>query len=237
MRADQSAILTYHSIDRSGSVISIAPDVFEDQMAWLAESGLAVVPLEEAVKTAGGVALTFDDGYQNFLDVALPVLEGYRFPSTVFAATGVLGKTNEWDGQHSSIPELAIMSTEGVREAATRGVEFGAHGVTHADLTALGEDEIERELTRSRAQLEDLTGKPVRTFAYPFGRMNEASVRLAGRSFELACGTRLGYVRPGSDLLELPRLDVYHLRSRFWFRRLADATGRAYIQARAALRG
>jgi len=236
MKANQSAILTYHSIDQSGSVISTAPDVFEDQMAWLAGSGLAVVPLEQAAENPGGVALTFDDGYQNFLDSALPVLERYRLPSTVFVATALLGMTNGWDGQHRSIPKLAIMGEDGVREATARGVGIGAHSVGHADLTTLLEPDIEHELTASQGRLEDLTGKPVRTFAYPFGRTNEASIRLAGKSFDLACGTGLGYVEPASDRLELPRLDVYYLQSRFWFRRIGVGSGRRYLGLRAALR-
>ena len=236
MKADQSAILTYHSIDDSGSVLSISPEVFREQMAWLADSGLGVVSLETAAKAPGGVALTFDDGYRNFIESALPVLEKHRFPATIFVLSGLLGKSNTWEGQLSRIPELALMGEDAVREASDRGVEIGAHGVAHADLSSRGQDEIERELTDSQSRLEDLIGKKVRTFAYPFGRTNPTAVRLAGQIFDLACGTRLGYVRPGSETFELPRLDCYYLRERFWFRRFGAGSGRAYLGARAALR-
>src|SRR5512138_3597748 len=110
MTGGESIILTYHSLDDSGSVISIAPRLFREQMKSLQTSGLPVVSLEQVRTAPGSVALTFDDGYRNFLDCALPVLAEAGFPATVFAVTGFCGLVPGWSGQRASVPALPLMS-------------------------------------------------------------------------------------------------------------------------------
>ena len=81
------AILTYHSVDESGSPISIAPAAFRRHVAWLAAHGPRVVSVDELLRlppTAAAVALTFDDAFVNFADLAWPLLREHRLPATVF---------------------------------------------------------------------------------------------------------------------------------------------------------
>ncbi|MEO6051263.1 MAG: polysaccharide deacetylase family protein, partial [Pyrinomonadaceae bacterium] len=93
-------ILTYHSIDESGSVISTAPDVFRQQMKFLKEANWNVVSLSELAclflnKTplkSQTAVLTFDDGFRNFYTTAFPILEEYNFKATVFLVTDYCGK-------------------------------------------------------------------------------------------------------------------------------------------------
>src|SRR3954470_8233749 len=96
IRHDQPscAVLTYHSLDESGSVISIRPDVFRRQMQTLAANGVKVVPLEDLFAHPGAVAITFDDGFANLADHALPVLEHLGLPATIFVVSGYCGKRN-----------------------------------------------------------------------------------------------------------------------------------------------
>ena len=96
------AILTYHSIDESGSPISISEDVFRSQITWLAKGHVKVVPLETLMRmpaSANAVALTFDDGFVNFGDVAAPLLADHGLPSTLFVVTDAAGRTNRWSGR------------------------------------------------------------------------------------------------------------------------------------------
>ena len=94
------AVITYHSIDPSGSAISIGETEFRRHISWLATSGLPVVSLEALLTSPAeshAIALTFDDGFQSFGTVALPLLSEYGFPSTVFIVTGKVGGSNTWE--------------------------------------------------------------------------------------------------------------------------------------------
>jgi peptidoglycan/xylan/chitin deacetylase (PgdA/CDA1 family) len=91
-----SVILLYHSISESGDRFSTPPAVFRRQLETLADSGLRCVRLEDAMTERGSVALTFDDGYEDFLEQALPLLLRYGFPATLFVVSGQCGGPRRW---------------------------------------------------------------------------------------------------------------------------------------------
>src|SRR5438132_3962726 len=102
----RAAVLTYHAIDESGSVLSTSPRLFAQQMQILAASGVRTVPLTDlpnlisaASTSAPVVALTFDDGFMSVYEYALPVIAGYGFPATVFVVSDYCGRTNAWPSQ------------------------------------------------------------------------------------------------------------------------------------------
>lgn len=231
-------ILTYHSLDTSGSVISVSPAAFRAQMGWLAEAGIPVVPLERVRSVPGAVALTFDDGFRNFFEHAFPVLQQHGFPATVFVVSGYCGKRNEWPSQPpSGIPALQLMSWRELREAAGCGIRLGAHTVTHPFLSEVPEEVAAWELRTCREEIQQRTGEPVTALAYPYGDSNATVRSIARRHYELACGTDPRFILPGSDGGHLPRLDVYYFRRLFWFRRLRAASGRGYTATRRWARG
>src|SRR5258708_5988741 len=97
--AGRIAILTYHSLDDSGSVISVSPQVFAEHMRILHELNVKVISLSEVRNLQGAtppgdhcVILTFDDGFQNIYEHGLPILQRYGFPATVFLVTDYCGK-------------------------------------------------------------------------------------------------------------------------------------------------
>ena len=229
MGHDKSAILTYHSLDMSGSAISLTPGLFRSQMEMLARSATSVVPLSKVQQNPGSVALTFDDGYLNFFEHALPVLAEYHFPATVFVVTGYCGLHNGWHSRQRRPARLELMGWRELREAARLGVALGAHTVNHPDLPALPEDEVDRELRDCRASLEDQSSQAVETFAYPYGAWSPA-IRLAvSRHFRLACGTTLGFVDSRSDPFLLPRVDVMYRPDPRWFGSLMSGPSQAYL--------
>jgi peptidoglycan/xylan/chitin deacetylase (PgdA/CDA1 family) len=231
-----SAILTYHSLDPSGSVISVAPELFRRQMEWLASSAIPVVSLSRIRESPGAVALTFDDGFRSFVTAALPVLLEYRLPATVFIVSGCCGRFNEWGARGRSVPRLELMDWSEIRQAASANVEIGAHGASHRNLARLDPEEVLAELRTCREVLEDKVGVSVRALAYPYGASTPAVRELAAREFPICCGTRLDFVTAQSDRADLPRLDAYYLRNWFWYRRLMRPTGKAYLAARRWLR-
>jgi peptidoglycan/xylan/chitin deacetylase (PgdA/CDA1 family) len=234
----RSCILTYHSLDSSGSVISMNPALFRAQMSWLAETRTPVVELSEVQRIPGSVALTFDDGFSNFFDHALPVLQKYGFPATVFVVGGYCGGRNNWPSQpaHPPLPLLDLMGWTQIEKLAKAGVRVGSHTVNHPRLNELCSDDVESELSASRSLLEHRIGKPVSAFSYPYGSCSPSVQSAVERHYTLACGVNLDFVSQGSDPFLLPRIDTYYLRNLGWFRKLGTTQFANYIAVRRALR-
>lgn len=231
------AILTYHSLDDSGSVISVSPALFARQMEVLAGSGVPVARLTELRSSpAPAVALTFDDGFQNFAEVAAPVLARYRFPATVFLVSGYCGAANDWPSQWPGVPRLPLMTWSTIQGLSRAGVEFGAHTATHPDLGRLDEAAMREEVLSSKRRIEDATGREALAFAYPYGSMPEPARRLVAEHFRAGCSTRLGYVTAGSRPETLERLDVYYLARLSLFRHLFASPARWYLALRGFIR-
>jgi peptidoglycan/xylan/chitin deacetylase (PgdA/CDA1 family) len=228
-----SAILTYHSLDPSGSVISTHPETFRGQMEVLAAGRIPVVPLGEIQRAPGGIALTFDDGYANFLDHALPVLLQHGFPATLFVVTGKCGGHNDWARRAPRFPLMTWSDLEGL---PSQHIRLGGHTVGHLNLARLPEDRAAREMLECRTELEARTGRAVEALAYPYGVSTPALRRLARRHFRLACGASLRFLSPRNDPFDLPRLDAYYLRQVFWFERLMRPEGRAWLAWRRCTR-
>ena len=191
-------------------------------MESLAQSGVPVVALDQVLSVRGSVALTFDDGYRNFADVALPVLERLQFPATLFVVSGFCGRRNEWPDQPAgAVPSLPLLPWQELA-ALPPSVELGAHTITHRDLRRLSREDCEHELSHCREEIKRRTGRPVRW--------------LAGRHFELAVGTTLAYVSRRPDRFDLPRIDAYYLRHERSLGQLFSGSRAAYLCVRRVLR-
>ncbi len=232
MSGSDSFILTYHSLDLSGSVISVTPETFREHMRLLAASGRPVVRLEEALTTPGAVALTFDDGYLNFYDCALDILEQYGFPATVFVVSGRCGQVASWEGAAAE----ALMDWSHLAEAGKRGVSIGGHSVSHPDLTHLPAAEMRVEIEDCRDTIRDKLGVSPASFAYPYGASQEQVRNAAQKAFSLACGARLGVLRTDSSRFDLPRIDIYYFREQRRFQDLLAGRATAYLILRNSLR-
>lgn len=237
-------ILTYHSIDKSGSVISTAPEVFRRQMQYLSENGYKAVTLNEFISSLSEdktpflktVVLTFDDGFQNFFSEAFPVLEKYGFRATVFLVTEFCGKNNDWAGNPPELPSSKVLSWEEIRQLHGLGIEFGGHSRTHPDLTKVSDSRVESEIVESKAVIENALGGEVTTFAYPFGKFNPDVKQTVEKSYKAAVSTNLGKVRAGSDLFSLERVDTYYLSNPKIFNRLSSQTFDGYLSFRQIMR-
>jgi peptidoglycan/xylan/chitin deacetylase (PgdA/CDA1 family) len=231
----RSAILTYHSLDGTGSVISTSPALFQRQMEVLAGSGTRVVPLSQIREHPGAVSITFDDGFANFAEHALPVLEQFSFPATVFVVSGHCGRYNDWPTQPSATPRLPLLSWKLLRNLPMT-ISVGAHTLTHPDLRVLAEMDMVREVCQSRTQIEQETGRAVESFAYPYGAVDTRVAALVRRKFRTACGTSLDFTRADSDSAVLPRLDAYYLKSLWWCHNPVGTVNAIYVTCRRGLR-
>jgi len=231
----RSAILTYHSLDDSGSVISVSPERFRRQMEFLASAPVPVVPLEEALLRPNSVAITFDDGFCNFLDHAAPVLDRLKLPATVFVVSGYCGGRNNWPTQPPGVLDLPLMGWQDLASLPPT-ISIGAHTDTHPHLSALTEAQCERELRECQDKIEGRLGRRIRSLAYPYGSNSASVMAVAGRHFDLAVGTSLAFVSTRSSALDLPRIDAYYLRGRFSVKSLFEPWGATYIGLRNVLR-
>src|SRR4030065_1715789 len=119
-------LLTYHSLDSSGSVISTAPSRFRSQMAWLHQKGFQTLSLAEAARLVRAgqpfrertCVVTFDDGYETVYRDAFPILQELGYTATVFLITGYCGKRNSWPGHVSPVGEQSLLSWTHIEEMA-----------------------------------------------------------------------------------------------------------------------
>jgi peptidoglycan/xylan/chitin deacetylase (PgdA/CDA1 family) len=237
------AILTYHALDNSGSVLSTPPRVFAEQMRILSHLDVKVVSLEEVRRALSNgesgvrlVAITFDDGFQEFYSRAMPILQRHGFPATVFLVTDYCGRENSWPTQLPHIQRRPLLTWTEVKELSAAGVAFGSHTRTHPDLSRVTSQVAEDEVVSSKKTIEDVIGASVESFAYPYGAFNETVKRIARLHFSTACTTKLDFVGSGSDPLAMERLDTYYLRRPMLFRRLFSREINAYIGFRRSLR-
>lgn len=209
------AILTYHSVDGSGSPISVAPEVFEEHAEWFRSGVVRVVPLARLFDPGlegPAIAVTFDDGFANVAG-ALAALADHGVPATVFVVTGHVGGDNAWGGRPAAgIPTMALMGWHELGLLAERGVELGAHTRTHPRLTELGADEVAAELEQPVTTMSRELGVTPRCFAYPYGAVSPTAVAQARARYQWSCTTELRTLGSSEDPQALPRLDMYYWR-------------------------
>ena len=233
------AILTYHSLDTSGSILSVAPQRFVEQMAHLAHLGFQGLSLREAVAYRNthrtwperGVVLTFDDGYANCYEVALPVLRQHGFTATVFLVSGHVGGCNNWELPLALLGTQPMLTWEQVAALAKAGLEIGAHTVTHRDLQRLTAAEVKSEISAARDDIAKRLEMPVESFAYPFGSTSSLVCELVQRAFRMACTTILKRAEK-EPLHRLPRIDMYYVRSLPMLERLLAGRLDGYLAIR-----
>ena len=215
-------ILTYHQIDApppKGTPfrsLVVSPGAFARQMGLLnllGYTGLsmsALLPYLVGEKHGKVVGITFDDGYVNNLQHAMPVLQRHGFSATCYMVSGQMAGTNVWD-HDKAVPAKPLMDAAQLRAWVAGGQELGAHTVTHADLPALAPADANEEIVGCKRALEAVIGGPVTQFCYPYGNFtpqHAAAVREAG--FAAATTTWRGRVRASDDVWQLPRVPVHH---------------------------
>jgi len=152
--------------------------------------------------------LTFDDGYEdNYEGAYWPLLQrGMR--ATWFVVTSCIGSHAHWLGSRST--ETNLLSLDQLRNMSKNGMEIGSHTSTHPDLTTLSQSSLDREIINSRLELEDILGQKVQSFAYPFGRFDERSIRTVRRArYTHACSARPGWLHSDENLFVLRRVTIF----------------------------
>ncbi len=224
-------ILYYHRVARDRDPLAIPPAEFRRQMDALAASGQRVVDLYEIDDLAlapdeAAIALTFDDGYRDVLEHALPVMREHGFASTVFVVPGAIAGTAVFPWYAAgAMPAVAAWDELRAEEAAGL-VRFEPHTVTHPVLTTLSREDARREIAESKAEVESELERPARLFCYPGGYYSPREAALVREcGFRAAVTCEFGANHAPFGHAELRRTLVERSDPLWLFRaRLAGAT-------------
>jgi peptidoglycan/xylan/chitin deacetylase (PgdA/CDA1 family) len=174
------AVLGFHKIgeppaghDRTW--FYVPEETFTTYLSYLKKNGWSVLDLAAFLHglsrphllPSRAALLTFDDGYQSVLDVALPWLKRFDFPAVSFVPTAFVGGVNAFD--KGVEPEERICDWAALRELDANGVAIQPHGVSHTAFSEMSIEEQETEVLQSKAVLEAELGRPATVFSYPYG--------------------------------------------------------------------
>jgi peptidoglycan/xylan/chitin deacetylase (PgdA/CDA1 family) len=214
--ATGDALLTYHHVGpRPRGVrlkgLYVSAKLFAQQIAELKAGGYetdAFGTIQSNQPHSKRVFLTFDDGFADVFENALPVLRQHRFRSIQFLVADLLGKTSQWQASSGEVPGL-LMDKEQVKDWLDAGQEIGSHTSTHPRLTQVSALQAQEEVSGSKKKLEDIFGKAVEHFCYPYGDWNPG-VRdiVAEAGYKSASITKFGVNTTESDSFTLRRITV-----------------------------
>lgn len=195
----------------------VSPTTFSRQMAALSALGYIGKSMGELMPYLTGdrqgkvFGITFDDGYENNLRCAMPILKRHGFTSTCYVVANLVGKSNSWDLERG-VKQVPLMNAQELQAWIDAGQEVGSHTLSHANLEQLDEAGQAIEIGRSKDQLEALIKQKggVQHFCYPYGGLNKTAVQnVRSAGYLTATTTVRGRVIPGqSDELLLPRVLV-----------------------------
>lgn len=209
--------------------ITVRPEVFARQLDHLRKLGYRTLSPRELQDLLDGkapaadgkaIVITFDDGYEDNLLWAAPLLRAHDFQAIVFVITDLIGKENcgAWTGS-DPVGFGRFLSREQLRGMTGNSMFVESHTRSHRLLTSLDETSLRAELTESRRALEEIIDSPVRLFAYPLGDFDHRSEAAAAQAGYAASFTTVpGLNRPGIPRHALRRTEVSASDTMFLFR-------------------
>jgi peptidoglycan/xylan/chitin deacetylase (PgdA/CDA1 family) len=234
-------ILCFHAIEEGPGPLCFPPETFERHVKQLDEAGFRTMTVSQVatcISSGQGfpersVAFTFDDGFASVHSAALGILDSIGFTASIFPITSYLDGVSTWDPTAERL-RLRLLAPSQLRELHDAGWEVGGHTHSHPQLPRIGAEEIAAELARSTGILEELTGGPIRTFAYPYG-LHDAASRAAARAvYDASLAAGASKATLSSSLDRLDRVEAWYLQRAWQIRHLDDHLGDAYLALRRA---
>jgi peptidoglycan/xylan/chitin deacetylase (PgdA/CDA1 family) len=195
-------VLLYHSVTRSPvspwTTFAISSDVFARHLDYLAEQGYTTLTITDALSRlrsgtlpARPVAITFDDGYANFVTAAMPALARRGFVASIFLVTGHIGGMSAWVRDADPEP---LMTWDDVADICRQGIECGGHSHHHPYLDLLPLARARDEIARCKSELEDHLGRPIQSFAYPYGAYSQRVKLLVEQAGYTSAGAVVAFI-------------------------------------------
>jgi peptidoglycan/xylan/chitin deacetylase (PgdA/CDA1 family) len=218
-------VITYHRIGEGGDASWVSPASFRSQMRFLARSCDVLAPsalagavsMDADAKTR--VRITVDDGHASAMEIAAPILAELALDAAFFIPTDGIGR-------------LGQLSKLDIRRLSDAGFLIGSHSCSHRSMTSLSPSECRREAAESRRILEDITGRTVETFAYPFGTAVDfgASTQqvLEEAGYRRAFTSQHGALSASTHPLRIPRLKIENGDSLDSFKKIVGGAADAW---------
>ncbi|HKC45888.1 MAG TPA: polysaccharide deacetylase family protein [Burkholderiales bacterium] len=167
--------LLYHRVnDSMRDSLTVGIEQFDRQMAWIRRN-YPVASIEDVVRDRAPtsasrpvIVVTFDDGYRDNYENAVPILLRHRIPAAFFVSTGMIGTERGFEHDRKVGP-IPTMTWDQLREMQRLGFVIGSHAATHIDCGSADIELVRRELAESRGRLVEELGARDLIFAYPFG--------------------------------------------------------------------
>ena len=203
----------------------VTVDEFKKQMNMIDRLGYTPITFSDYQLFAEGkltlpskpIIITFDDGYLDTLQNAIPVLLELNMRAVIFVMGDRSLKSARWD-EVDDFDSCPLMSDEQIRTLQKMGFEIGAHSLDHFPLTDLPDKEIQYEVTRSKEEIEKVLEKPIQTFSYPYGSVDERVKQIVSNSgFLFACGVYTGSAKFSQSMMDFRRLAINQDTSRLKF--------------------
>lgn len=194
-------ILMYHSIsDEKNNDAVVSRERFAEQMAYLFDQKFTPISMEQlyAYVSKGQplppkpVVITFDDGYLDTYEIAMPILQRYKFKSVVFIPPTDVAQRLTW---------------KQIQEMKSSGMEIASHSLTHRDMETLSPVQQAEEIQKAQEILDRILNQNTRYFCYPYGGYNSDTIRLLKeKGYLLAVTMNPGWAKQGDDPLTLRRI-------------------------------
>jgi peptidoglycan/xylan/chitin deacetylase (PgdA/CDA1 family) len=213
-------VLIYHLVNGERTIceknkkMCIHIDDFRNHLKFLDKWGYTAITFKDYQLYLEGelnlpkkpIIITFDDGYSETAKYTFPALKEFGMKAVYFVLGDRKIKTNIWDKDMFSFP-LSLMNDEQILELHQAGFEIGSHSMRHSLLPRVSREQAWEEISRSRMSLEILLNAPVKSFAYPFGQLDETSKKMVKDSgYLFGCATFTGPPKFVSDPFEIRRI-------------------------------
>ena len=218
-------VLNYHAIDGNMAAnpdsrnVSVSLQSFKNHMEWLHKHGyksisdadLRALVLHRKPVSGKHMLITFDDGYYSLFQHAQPIMAQYGFTATLFLSTAYIGKAYGLSDFYF-VGDDRQLSWEEIRALSANGWSIQSHGDNHVKMNGLDKQALIKEITDSKKAIEENLGKPVDSFAFPYGLYNKMVLdQLKAAGYTMAYSVHSGLLSRYSQKMRIPRIEINNM--------------------------
>ena len=213
-------ILMYHSISHENQYMSVHKDNFYRQMKLMIKLGFKSINLKDILTNSNdkNFVITFDDGYEDVYENALPILQELGLSATCFFVANNIGTFNTWDQGKKKYKRMKLMNKKQIYNWNKNGFEVGSHSLNHKNLCDLNMLDKSEQIVKSKIFFKENFNIDVKSFSYPFGVYDHTCAQLVKKDFNFAVTTkRSRFKKDKFNLFEIPRIPINFNTSQFKF--------------------